>query len=587
MNVSKELVPRNSAKPVTRKRIDHRPIIVKFPISDLDTKTKSKLHASHFVEAAGTELSIKGSNKSAILLHCCDTSNFTYVLVGGDIEEDELRVKKYNRFDLEVQRDTKHRALSSSLRISQNITILGKVYSCSYLKKHGKDTIHLNYGTKNKNLPITLTTFKSYYYLCKSARIMFENAKIKHVKHNNPLPTGNCTGMSVLFHAQESSKLKAYCIFSKIPYLALSSDSPNRWFVATRNFTKIPPLCRGFVVAYTRTKMLTTHQFSTKINGSDWKLGIIVSMDENIIRIAETTPMSADGKYSIGEVINIEVGNDITIQYLNVINYHSVCKDGFIVASGMNPDIAKLRKEDNIMLQKQRKLSKGPVSSRPVTQDMSFNYKKYMSSFLTLCNSKTRGSIARKGAHVIIVEGPVSKLKCNNSLEKEGFLCPRYEECTQNQKSFRQSYTRISKTERASRRYLEFNDDAHKLNPFLDEIGIGKETDLLCLDASKFPNGIMIVYSQNENLSEMRIKEKYDLNEEGKEHWDLVDKGIVLSHWIPHKLAMENSVQDIKITLLHNRNTHGYGNGRNVTNSVGGNRYHGQKLSGRAITHPE
>ena len=97
---------------------------------------------------------------------------------------------------------------------------------------------------------------------------------------------------------------------------------------------------------------------------------------------------------------------------------------------------------------------------------------------------------------------------------------------------------------------MEFKDDVHKLNPFLDEIGIGKETDLLCLDASKFPNGIMIVYSQNENLSEMRIKEKFDLNEEGKEHWDLLDKGIVLLHWIPHKLAMENSVQHIKITLF-------------------------------------
>ena len=53
---------------------------------------------------------------------------------------------------------------------------------------------------------------------------------------------------------------------------------------------------------------------------------------------------------------------------------------------------------------------------------------------------------------------------------------------------------------------------------------------LLCLDMSKFPNGIVIVYSKNENQSEMRIKEKFDLNQEGKEHWDLVEKGIVLSH---------------------------------------------------------
>ena len=90
MDVSKELVSRNSAKPLTCKRIIHEPIIVKFPILDLDTKTRSKLHASHFVGAVGTELSIKRSNKSAILLHCCDTSNFKYVLVRGDIEEDGI-----------------------------------------------------------------------------------------------------------------------------------------------------------------------------------------------------------------------------------------------------------------------------------------------------------------------------------------------------------------------------------------------------------------------------------------------------------------------------------------------------------------
>ena len=61
----------------------------------------------------------------------------------------------------------------------------------------------------------------------------------------------------------------------------------------------------------------------------------------------------------------------------------------------------------------------------------------------------------------------------------------------------------------------------HELNPVLDNMGHGN-VDLLCLDMSKFPNGIMIVYSKNENRSEMRIKEKSDLNQEGKEHWDLV-----------------------------------------------------------------
>ena len=114
-------------------------------------------------------------------------------------------------------------------------------------------------------------------------------------------------------------------------------------------FTSIPHLCRGFIVAYTFAQIITRPQFSRKIGDSNWELGIIACMDKNMITIAKTKPMSTHGKYSIDELRNIEVGSDITIQYLNVINYHSVCKDGFIVASGINPDIAKMKKKDMII----------------------------------------------------------------------------------------------------------------------------------------------------------------------------------------------------------------------------------------------
>ena len=58
-------------------------------------------------------------------------------------------------------------------------------------------------------------------------------------------------------------------------------------------------------------------------------------MDENTIKIAKTRPMSTHRQYAIDELINIEVGTDTTIQYLNDINYNSLCKDGFKVASGI------------------------------------------------------------------------------------------------------------------------------------------------------------------------------------------------------------------------------------------------------------
>ena len=573
--------------PVPSQSLIHEPIIVKIPISLLGLKTLSKLQISDFRKAIGIQVRIKRTKKTAIHLHTCSIKNIIYVLEGGETEEAQVLLRTYYNLELDVVSNIRHGILPSCLLIPKKITILGKLYSWSHAPEHVKDTVVLGYDTTGRLL-INSTIFKSYYYLCLSAGIIFANAKVNFYKDKNRLSAGSCTGMSVIFHAQESGKLKAHCIYSRIPYLALSSDSPNRWFIATRNFTNIPRLCRGFVVAYTFARIITRPQFSRIIEDSNWELGIIACMDENRITIAKTKPMSTDGKYSIDELINIEVGSHITIQYLNVINYHSVCKDGFIVASGINPDIAETKKKDTITLHK-CKPSKCLASPRHVTRgnrSMRFKYNKNISSFLDLYADKKRGSIARKGAHVIIVEGPVSKLKWDDAHATDGFLCPRYNEYSQNQKSFPQRYTRISKKVRSSKEYTTFDQDAHKLNPFLDKMGHGN-VDLLCLDISKFPNGIMIVYSKNENLSEMRIKEKFDLNQEGKEHWDLVEKGIVLSHWIPHDLAMENSVEDIKITLLHNRSTHGYGNGRRVTNSVGGNRYHGQKLSGRAIPHPE
>ena len=136
--------------------------------------------------------------------------------------------------------------------------------------------------------------------------------------------------------------------------------------------------------------------------------------------------------------------------------------------------------------------------------------------------------IAKRGAHVIILEGPVAKLKWDHPHAKDVFLCPRYDESSQNQKSFPQCYTCISKKVHSSKQYTTFDKNAHKLNPSLDKMGHG-HVHFICLDIRKFPNIVMIVYSKNKNLSEMRIKIKFDLKQEGKEHWNLIEAGIILT----------------------------------------------------------
>ena len=68
------------------------------------------------------------------------------------------------------------------------------------------------------------------------------------------------------------------------------------------------------------------------------------------------------------------------------------------------------------------------------------------------------GSIAKRGAHVIILVGPVAKLKWDHPHAKDGFLCPaRYDESSQNQKSFPRRYTCISKKVHSSKQYTTFD----------------------------------------------------------------------------------------------------------------------------------
>lgn len=97
----------------------------------------------------------------------------------------------------------------------------------------------------------------------------------------------------------------------------------------------------------------------------------------------------------------------------------------------------------------------------------------------------------------------------------------------------------------------------------------------------------MVLYVNNEEIPIIKIRNEYDIIDGKKEHWELIETGLVLSHWIPHEKSLENNRDDVNITHLHHGKSSGYGSGRYVTKSIGGNWYHGPKLSGRAISRPE
>ena len=111
-----------------------------------------------------------------------------YVLEGGETEEAQVLLQKY-KLEVEVVSNTRNGILPSwqeeSLLIPKKITILGKLYSWSPAPAEFlKDTVVLRYDTTG-HLLINSTIFKRYYYLCLSARIIFENAKVNFSKGKN------------------------------------------------------------------------------------------------------------------------------------------------------------------------------------------------------------------------------------------------------------------------------------------------------------------------------------------------------------------------------------------------------------------
>ena len=310
-----------------------------------------------------------------------------------------------------------------TIEIGSNVSIFGKEYLWYPYYNMRKEDITVRSGEERNFLFSHPYIMERYYFSTKIASKMFEAARLKP-NHSNPLCIGRCTGIAVIFNTTDQTGImKATCIYSRIPYLALSSDPPNKWYISTRNFNRIPFLVRGFVVASTPKKILSSTQFSKHIESAEWKLGIVASMDERTIVIANVSK-TIKGIYVILGFEVFPVRCALTIHYLNAINYKSVCKNGFVVASRINPDMGRMHKE---LMRKTAQCYILPKRSLTNTDSMKKGDRNtsFFMEHLSR-NNKNKGSMATTGTHVIVVEGSVSALKLGSN-NMQGFLCPRYD----------------------------------------------------------------------------------------------------------------------------------------------------------------
>ena len=317
----------------------NKQMILKFPSSSFDTHTLWAIkYKTKDITRIGSKVLIDGK-VNAVYINVCSSKGIVSVLHLGKTEKEEL-VKSYSSSRITF--------VHNHVTNSNKLMILGNEYV--WHPNNNMKTEEVSVMTGSTKTLLSHPAIIERYVTAKTiATKMFEAARIKSTqkpKHNKLMSIGKCTGIAIIFNTINcTGTMKATCIYSRIPYLALCSDPYNKLYVSTRHFNKIPFLVRGFLIAYTPKKILSTAKYSEDIESAEWALGIIASMDEQNIVIAKVSK-SMEGKYSILGFKVFSVGSNLTIHYLNAINHESVCTNGFVVASGINPDIGRMDTKD-------------------------------------------------------------------------------------------------------------------------------------------------------------------------------------------------------------------------------------------------
>ena len=116
---------------------------------------------------------------------------------------------------------------------SNKLMILGNEYILHPNKNMNTEEVSVM-TRSTKTLLSHPSIVERYVTATKIATKMFDTARIKSAqkpRQDNPMSTGKCTRIAIIFNTvNRTGTMKATCIYSRVPYLALCSDPYNKWY---------------------------------------------------------------------------------------------------------------------------------------------------------------------------------------------------------------------------------------------------------------------------------------------------------------------------------------------------------------------
>ena len=262
-----------------------------------------------------------------------------------------------------------------------------------------------------------------------------------------------------------------------------------------------------------------------------------------------------------------------SIRYLNTVVPGLVSFDGTIKASLDGPD--KVRPTKSMKALVKRKSPSLTHMKEPTVTTSTPTVDGLLSAFSSgQCHD--RATMARKGAHVVIIHGPSSSLTQHACVDNNtNFLIPYSPQAGTTQKF---AFIKDVKTYKATAPARQRSISDYNTN--LNNLASGS-VSLETFDLKDYPNGVLFVFKADESMQHARITKAYD-TDEPMEHSKF--EGIVLSHWHRHHEFFEAD-QDLVDLCTKVYGWHGFGNRKSV-NSMGLNVYTGKWGSSRTIGNP-
>lgn len=413
------------------------------------------------------------------------------------------------------------------------------------------------------------------------------------------------SGKAILFTSTScGGKLTPTVLTRRIPILSLQ-DKKELYFVTNTNLNQ--QCCSGVLVAFCENRCIDND--SSTVLESIWKLGVLLIHEYKRTMIVEAIPMLTSVSYATCCIIIFFICNTLltlikykasfakpyrigsriwtfkdtdnfSLRYLNTVVPGLVAFDGTVKSSVSGPDVIPLTKT---MKKTIKKHSQTMPNDEPKVTDLTDKVDGLLLEFPT-GTMKSRPTMARAGAHVVVIKGNSSMLSKSPTDQltekKEPFLLPLVlpVNCADPKtisfglfhkglKEYKQAIADCPKTlEDYNASVLQNSSGSVSLRAF---------------DLSDFPNGLLFVFESDDTLDTCKVVREYD-TKVPMEHWEI--EGTVLSHWHCHKEFFSADKEQVE---LSNRvfGKQGFGNRKSVM-SAGMNVYTGQRGGGRAIGNP-